>query len=380
MLRTKEKEYEFRKELCWGTLFAFIMLTTMLGLIFVFNEWNFWEIVTNAFSIATVIISIVLVGIILHRYASDDTREFLKIFGALVLILFAMLIINIILNEGIDNILLLPVYLRTTFCVLGLIVCIFATCLGIYTNRKLTNEMIIKKEIAKKENVDKSAEYLETICDNSIRIEFVKRKWKFSTKKEVWLGFDINNQILVFANKQDNRVLKFEKLIFMDYIDVDNSESNYKRLIKLYYLDRGNQEGIVSFNQVFVNEVDDIRFKKILEIINNTVTKKEEIVFKRKMRYLNSLLDKRGYPNNMFASDEWFPLLQSIMSKVKNLKTDGYTLFREKVIGNVDYLNDSTLQQIIRDLSKNPIDDTSAKQEAKRLCFKLYEYIEKKKV
>ena len=57
------------------------------------------------------------------------------------------------------------------------------------------------------------------------------------------------------------------------------------------------------------------------------------------------------------------------MEKIKNNHTDGYTLFKDRVIAAEDYLDDEVLISIINDLSIDPPDKASAKKEARRLCL-----------
>ena len=57
------------------------------------------------------------------------------------------------------------------------------------------------------------------------------------------------------------------------------------------------------------------------------------------------------------------------MEKIKNNKTDGYSLFREQIIATEDYMDNKVLFSIICDLSIDPPDKASAKKEARRLCL-----------
>ena len=57
------------------------------------------------------------------------------------------------------------------------------------------------------------------------------------------------------------------------------------------------------------------------------------------------------------------------MEKIKNNNTDGYSLFRDRVIDTEEYMDDKVLLSIICDMSIDPPDKASAKKEARRLCL-----------
>lgn len=259
---------------------------------------------------------------------------------------------------------------------LGIVVSVSSITIA-YKNQSKGTKQETKEQVTKTvsdEEVEKNRGLLRTaIQDNAILVQFVKRKWGFTVSSKVQFGYDDENEYFVFVSNKSSTTIEAEKVVYIDYEDILyglNSTAEYQRLIKMYYLADNNEEQIITLSQRVLEDMCDNRMKKIKQYANKYPTDEPEIVFRRKIRHLASSLEVDCYPNRPFLNDKWFEFLKATMEKVKNNNADGYTLFRNKLIANDDYWSDDALFVIIEDLSKNPPDPSSAKKEAKKLCFR----------
>ncbi len=207
---------------------------------------------------------------------------------------------------------------------------------------------------------------------HAITVRFLKRKWNFTQGKDVLFGYDEDNKQFVFVNEQNSYTLSSSKIIYLDFEDVSNdfgkiiNTKEYQRLVKLYYLSSGKKEGILHLAQISASGEE---IKQIKHYANSNPPSNPEVIFRRKIRHRASALTQDNYPCRPFINDEWFEMLKECMEKFKNNKTDGYSLFRDKIIAADNYMNDEMLFSIICDLSMDPPDKTSAKKEARQLCL-----------
>lgn len=210
------------------------------------------------------------------------------------------------------------------------------------------------------------------IQESAITVRLLKGQWGFSKNTDVLFGCDTTNKRLVFVSNRSDNIIDYAKVVYFDFEDVAKESDSavntreYHRLIKLYYLGASKKEHVVSMAQVYNN---DENINRIKHNINTCPAGNSEVVFKRKMRHLAATLDRDFYPCRPFVSDDWFEQLKECMEKIKNNKTDGYSLFKNKVIAAEDYMDDETLFSIICDFSLDPPDKSSAKKEARRLCL-----------
>lgn len=270
----------------------------------------------------------------------------------------------------------MPPAMKLTLFLLGIVVSVSSITIA-YKNQSKGTKQETKEQVTKTvsdEEVEKNRGLLRTaIQDNAILVQFVKRKWGFTVSSKVQFGYDDENEYFVFVSNKSSTTIEAEKVVYIDYEDILyglNSTAEYQRLIKMYYLADNNEEQIITLSQRVLEDMCDNRMKKIKQYANKYPTDEPEIVFRRKIRHLASSLEVDCYPNRPFLNDKWFEFLKATMEKVKNNNADGYTLFRNKLIANDDYWSDDALFVIIEDLSKNPPDPSSAKKEAKKLCFR----------
>ena len=266
---------------------------------------------------------------------------------------------------------------KLVFSLLGIFITVGSIAIACYNESKGTKKKTKKQEPStiSDEEAEKNRSLLRTaIQDNAIRVQFTRRQWGFTASSKVLFGYDDENEQFVFVSDNSSNTIAGEMGIFLDYEDIlyasDGSTTEYQRVIKLYYLGKSKEECIVTMLQKSLDDMCDNRINKIKQYANKYPTDEHEIEFRRKIRHLASSLEVDFYPNRPFLNDKWFELLKATMEKIKNNNTNGYSLFRNKLIANEDYWGDDTLFTIIEDLSKNPPDPSSAKKEAKRLCFR----------
>lgn len=208
------------------------------------------------------------------------------------------------------------------------------------------------------------------IRSNSVKVCFLHKKWNFAKSEEILFGYDEVRKQFVFINDKNSHVLSSQKVVYLDFeselsaSDTGISTNEYQ--IKLFYVDSGNKESVLS---MALSYEPDGAINRIKYYANNNPAGNSEVVFRRKIRHLAATLDREFYPCRPFACDEWFEQLKECMGKIKNNKTDGYSLFRDRVIDAEDYMDDEILVSIISDMSIDPPDKTSAKKEARRLCL-----------
>lgn len=340
-----------------------------------------WDLFYRTCAMASLVAwSVFLVGILIYGLYRADLLPLLFMFvpGVLVFI-FAVIPLGFEYGYGIYKDFFLGVWMHSNVKLIFFLLAIITTVVTLafvihYENggtqkkpKKRNPPPISDEEVENNRNMLRMA-----IQNNAINIRFLKRKWNFTTVSDVLFGYDEQNKQLVFVNNQNSHVLSCKKVVYLDFEDIlgnpdaSVNTSEYQRIIKLHYLESSKKESVLTLVQIY--SIDE-GINRIKYYANNNPAGNSEIVFRRKIRHLASTLERDFYPCRPFANDGWFDLLKESMEKIKNNNTDGYSLFRDKVIAAEDYMDDETLFSIICDLSVDPPDKASAKKEAKRLCL-----------
>lgn len=333
-----------------------------------------------------------------------------------------ILVVLLVLIFGVESIVNLVYlfcdlpYVRLCFNIISGINIIVSTIYLLITyanqNKKPIKQKAVKQEEKATLNEDELQKFrrnlVKLIRNNAINVCFLKQQWGFEVGEEIQFGFDNTNGAFVFVNERNHHIVDHKKLVYLDYEDtlldktngtlgmiggallgahyggvlgavlygaegrISSQKRKIKRLIKLYLMNPGNKEFILTFVQIFPQEYiqDNGNIENIKTIADNIKNGAKEIVFRRKIRHIASELDKDIYVNRPFVNDNWFILLKENMSQIKNRENDGYGLFREYVIQEEDYLNDMTIENVIYYLSSEEIDEFRLKQEARSLCFR----------
>lgn len=269
----------------------------------------------------------------------------------------------------------MPPTMKLVFFLMGIVMAVSSIAVVCYNESKGTKKQVKQQATptVSDEEAEENRKLLRTaIHENSIQVQFSKRQWGFTASTKVLFGYDNENEQFVFVSNKSSTIIEAKRVVYLDYEDIlygsDGATTEYQRLIKLYYLGKGNEEHIISLLQRSLDDMCDNRINKIRQYANKYPTDEPEIKFRRKIRHLASSLEADSYPNRPFLIDTWFDYLKANMEKIKNNNTNGYTLFRNKLIANDDYWGDDTLFSIIEDLSQNPPNASTAKKEAKKLC------------
>lgn len=266
---------------------------------------------------------------------------------------------------------------KAMFCLLGIATLGTAIALYIYLEDKEGKRKAEKQPqipaVDEKAEAERNA--LRTaIQDNAVVVRFLKRRWDFTTNADVLFGYHEENKQLVFVGERNSYVLNNDKIVYLDFEDVERSfneeinNSQYKRLIKLYYLGSGRKEYVLPLAQCDILEEE---ITKIKQYANKTFAGNDEVVFRRRIRHVAAGCKSAAYPRRPFDNDEWFDELKETMEKYTNSKnkSDGYSLFREQVIAMENFATDKMLLSIIQDMSMDPPNKGSAQNEARRLCY-----------
>lgn len=230
---------------------------------------------------------------------------------------------------------------------------------------KKKTKMAAKKPINEKNAEDVHQMLRTAISDNAIHVRFQNRKWRFGIRSDVMFGYDEQNKQFVFVDAKNSYTLSSKSVIFLAYENPLPDESAFHRLIKLYYLGADKEEQVLP---LFQTDDDNENISRLQYYASTTVLENSDAIFIRKIRHIGSTLEHEFYPNRPFTNEEWFDVLQECMERAKNKDTDGYSLFKEKVVSTKDYLDDEAIYTIVCDLSIERPDKTSAKKEAKKLC------------
>lgn len=406
MAAKRGKNTSERIENCIGFLVAFFVITFFVFAFFFSSNMSI-ETVGTAFTIATIIMYTTYILFQLGRmlYKGKVLHILLGTIGAWIgFMFFLILFVSIphgfswlpqIYFQHIISLEWMNPICKYCILILGVITCFSLLAYIVFQEHKIETSSkpsklsqtdsaeFIREDFAEEEQaqpitetekkLNKIYQLYETMQDNFIRIQLVRSRWNFPSKKEILLGIDTPNSSIVFTNGEIMHSISIKNIIYIDYQDTSNEDKPFSRLIKLYYFGRNGKEYIVPFTQTFSNNVaeDNRKFNEIKDLPFNVPSTNEEIIFRRKIRILGSKLDKCEFPNCPFFNDNWFDVLNNSMKKIKNIKSDGYKLFRQKVILATDFENEPLFVKIISELSQEKIDITSAKQEARQLCFSL---------
>jgi len=268
--------------------------------------------------------------------------------------------------------------LKFVFFLLGL--CCSAASISYFcyydsTETKKEGKKIPSQQISDEEQQKRIESLKLAIHDNAIYVHFLKHKWNFQANTDILFGYDHENCKFIFVSDKNCHILSGDSIIFLDSNSVSdnsaekvNGTSVYPQQIKLYYLAQNGNENIVSCFVPFVDTSCAEKIDALKILANNIPTEKAEIIFRRKIRCYASTLNMEHYPGHPFNNDEWFNNLRKSMGEIKSNKSDGYSLFREKVITDEYYLHNYITGAIIRDMSLTPPNTTNAKNEAKKLC------------
>lgn len=268
-------------------------------------------------------------------------------------------------------------------------------CKEVFSTSETTTETICKK-------------LLKTIRKDHITVCFLNNQWGFERGQPLKFGFDENTDCFVFVNENNYNIIDRKTFIFLDYEDtlidktngtggmitgaligglymgaigaivggaegrISSQTRKINRLIKFYYLNQSGEETTAFFAQIFPQEYihGDGGIEKLKQFCDSVHNKRNEIIFRRKIRHIASEIDKDTYDYRPFINDEWFSELKRYMGAVKNARTDGYSLFRKTVISEKDYLNDLNILTVVQYMSTMTPDTAGIKREAKLLCHK----------
>ncbi len=266
---------------------------------------------------------------------------------------------------------------KAMFCLLGVATFGIAIALFIYFENREEKRRAEKQSqmpaIDEKAEAERNALRV-AIRDNAIVVRFLKKRWDFTTNADVLFGYHEEKKQFVFVSERTSYILDADKIVYLDFEDIKSSSdeeinfSQYKRMIKLYYLGSGKKEKVLPLAHCDISEEE---INKIKQYANKTVSVNDEVVFRRKIRHAAAELKSAAYPRRPFVNDVWFDELKETMEKYTNSKNklDGYSLFREQVIAMENFATDKILLSIIQDMSMDPPNKGSAQNEARRLCY-----------
>ncbi len=324
--------------------------------------------------------SVLFIGILIYGLYRADLLPLLFMFVPAVLVfVFAVIPLGFEYGYGIYKDFFLGVWMypnvKLIFFLLGIITTVVTLAFVIHYENGGTKKKPKKQNPPpiSDEEAENNRNLLRTaIQNNAVNIRFLKRKWNFTADTDILFGYDEQNKQFVFLSDKNSYILSSKKIVYFDFEDAPNNNdtaintNKYQRIIKLYYLGSNQKEYVLTLVQTYAS---DEGINRIKYFANSNPADNSEVVFRRKIRHLASTLEREFYPCRPFANDEWFELLKESMEKIKNTNTDGYSLFRDKVIAVENYMDDEVLFSIICDLSVDPPDKASAKKEAKRLCL-----------
>lgn len=245
------------------------------------------------------------------------------------------------------------------------------------------------------------------ISSNSISVSFVRKQWDFMPDEKVSFGYDKKGDCFVFVSDSFSKVIEHERIVYLDYEDYLIEKTNgtggmiagailggmmmgaygavlcgaegrlkaqgkkIQRIIKVYYLNKGGKERVLSFIQDFNGNLvyGDGGIDRLKELSDNSNSRNSEIIFRQRLRYMCAKLDKEIYLSRPFLKDDWFLDLKETLEAVTNNRTNGHELFRQLVINEAHYMNDSSVHTIVREMSRKTPDYARVRQEAKTLCL-----------